>query len=112
MDDARLPADVWIMAHIRQCISDGIPATVVQKGDPKGGTLMLKILQYQVGCRVLSQARDLDGTLGWMAAFKGETVPEHEADDYISRAMSRDPDLWVVEIESKDGSHPFDGKIF
>ena len=112
MDDDRLPADVWIMAHVRQCIANGIPATVVRKGDPRGGTLMLKILQYGVGCRVLSQSRDLNGELGWMAAFKGGIVPEPEADEYIARAIKRDPDLWVVEIESKDGSHPFEGKVF
>jgi len=26
--------------------------------------------------------------------------------------MDRDPDLWVVEIESPDGAHPFEGKEF
>ena len=47
----------------------------------------------------------------WMAAFSGELVAETEADAYISRAMARDPDLWVVEIESPDGWHPFEGRL-
>lgn len=112
MADDRLPTDVWIMAHIRRCSADGIPATVVRKGDATGGMLLLKLNQLDQGCRVLNQARDIDGVLGWMAAFDGALVPEPEADDYITRAAARDPDLWVVEIEEREGRHPFDGKIF
>ena len=110
MHDDRLPTEVWVMAHIRRCLADGIPATVAHKGDVKGGTLMLKLNQFDQGCRVLSQARGLDGALGWLAAFKGALVPEAEADEHIARALARDPDLWVVEIEHRDGRHPFEGK--
>jgi len=110
LDDERLPSHVWIMAQIRRCNADGISAMVVRKGDSQTGTLLLKINQFEIGCRILTQARDLDGVLGWMAAFDGEPVLELEADSYIGRAMSRDPDLWVVEIEDRDGRNPFEGK--
>jgi len=110
MADDRLKAEFWIMAHVRRCNADGVPATVVRRGDSRGGTLVLKINRFDQGCRVLSQAVDMDGALGWLAAFKGELVPEAEADAYIARAMNRDPDVWVVEIESRDGWHPFEGK--
>ena len=89
------------------------PATVARKGQATGGTLLLKVNQLENGCRVLSQMRDLDGKLGWMAAFKGELVAEAEADAYIARAVKRDPDLWVVEIEDRHGPTPHSrGKCF
>ncbi len=112
MADDRLPTDLWVMAHVRRCIADGIPATVARKGEAKGGMLLLKINQLDLGCRVLSQQRDLDGAMGWLAAFEGELVPEADADDYIARQVDRDPDIWVLEIEDRDGNHPFDGKVF
>ncbi len=112
MPDERLPSDVWIMAHVRRCNDSGIPAMVVRKGEAKGGTLLLKINQLAEGCRVLSQARGLDGVLGWLAAFKGALVPESEADDYLARAAARDPDVWVIEIEDRSGHNPFEGTIF
>ena len=110
MSDDRLPTDVWVMAHVRRCNADGIPAVIVRKGEAKGGTLMLKLNLLDGGCRVLSQMRDLDGNLGWLAAFDGGAVAEREADDYIARAVARDPDLWVIEIEHRDGWHPFEGR--
>ena len=111
MYDDRLPTDVWVMAHVRRCNDEGMPATVARRGEAKGGTLILKINQLEHGCRVLSQARDLDGNLGWLAAFKGALVPEAEADAYIARAVQRDPDLWIVEVEDRAGRHPFEGKV-
>ncbi len=110
MTDDRLKAEVWIMAHVRQCSSLGVPAVVVRHGDDRGGSLILKLNTIDNGCRVLSQALDEDGNRAWIAAFKGASVPEADADAYIARAVERDPDLWVVEIEHKDGWHPFGGK--
>jgi len=109
--DDRLPTDLWVMAQVRRCNAAAVPAVVVRKGEAKGGTLLIKLNQLEGGCRVLTQARDLDGRLAWLAAFKGALVPEAEADDYIGRAVARDPDLWVIEIEHREGWHPFDGKV-
>ncbi len=112
MFEDRIPTDVWVMAHVRRCSAEGVPVTVARKGEAKGGLLLLKLNQLELGCRVLSQQRDLDGKMGWLAAFKGGLVPEAEADAYIARAVARDPDLWVVEVEDRDGKHPFEGKVF
>lgn len=111
MADDRIPTDLWIRAHIRRCSAAGVPATVVHRGAAFGGTLLLKLNLLEQGCRVLSQARDLDGNLGWLPALGGALVQEGEADSYIERAIQRDPDLWVLEIEHREGWHPFEGKV-
>ena len=50
----------------------------------------------------------LDGRRGWYKAHKDEQVPEADADALIRRAIERDPDLWVIEVETRDGRSPFD----
>jgi len=104
----RLPTEMWIQAHLRRCSRDAIPAYVLRRGDAGGGTLLLKINRIEQGWTLLTQVRDLDGRLGWMAALEGGAEAEAEAADYISRAVRRDPDLWVVEIEDRAGRNPFD----
>lgn len=111
MPDDRLTSDLWIMAHVRRCNADGVPAMVVRRGDDRAGSLVLKLNRLNGNCRVLSQATDMNGKLGWIAAQGGADLPEAEADAYIDRAVKRDPDLWVVEIEHREAWHPFEGKV-
>lgn len=110
-EDGRLPAELWIKAHMRRCIAENIPATVVHRGEKNSGMLILKINQLAAGVRVISQTRDMEGAIAWMPALGGGLVAEAEADAYIERALKRDPDAWVVEIEDRDGRHPFEGKV-
>ena len=111
MSDDRLPTEFWLKAHIRRLGQEGIPVAVIHRGEAMGGMTLLKLNQLDLGCRVLTQQRGVDGQLGWFAAFENRLVPEAEADTYIARAVKRDPDLWVVEIEDRAGRHLFEGKL-
>ncbi len=111
MTDDRLPTALWVEAHLRQLAMQAIPYYIVNKGAHATGTVMLKLYAPGQGCRLLQQQRDLDGVMGWMNAFKEEIVDEAKADDYIKRAVSRDPDVWVIEIEDKSYANPFEGKV-
>ncbi|HCQ71274.1 MAG TPA: hypothetical protein DIU06_03870 [Rhodospirillaceae bacterium] len=63
-------------------------------------------------CMLYAQQRDLDGALGWVRALGDDPMPEGQVDQYTQRAVSLDPDLWVVEIEAQSLDNPFDGKVF
>lgn len=112
MTDDRLPASLYIDAHLRRLAAQGVPYYILNKGAFASGTILLKLNGREHGCVVLQQQRDLDGKLGWLKLFKGQVVDEAEADAYISRAKDRDPDLWAIEIEDRALENPFDGKIF
>ena len=111
-DDDRIPTAVWVDAHLRKLQSDGKSCYIVNKGAYATGTVLLKINTLGQGCLLLQQQRNLDGELGWMMLMKGEKVPEPEVDEYLRRAVDRDPDVWAIEIEDREGLNPFEGKIF
>jgi hypothetical protein len=108
VSDDRIPTHIWVGAKLRRCSAEGVPAVVIHRGEPMGGTVMVKIYQPGTGCRLIAQTRDLEGRLGWYRAHTADTLPETEADALVQRALKRDPDLWVVEVESRDGRHPFE----
>jgi len=110
LEAGRIPTELWIKAHLRRLAVRGVPAVVARRGDAHGGMVILKVNRLDLGCHVLTQTRDLDGALCWLSALDGRLVAESEADAYIARQTARDPDLWVVEVETRDGDHGFEGK--
>ncbi len=111
MDEARVRTDLWVRAHLRRCSAEAVPAVVARRGDAGAGAVLVKVNCLEKGCRVLTQARDHEGRPCWLAAMEGRLVPESQADAYIARAVLRDSDLWVLEIEDREGRHPFEGVV-
>lgn len=107
----RIQTDFWLRAHVRRSNDAGIPMMVVRKGEPQSGTVLVKINRFEHGCMVLSQTRTAEGALAWLRGTGPDPVPEPDADAYIERQVRYDPDLWVVEIEDREGRHPFEEPI-
>ena len=110
-DESRIPTSFWVGGCLRRMDANACPYYVVKRGAGDSGTVLLKINLLNGSCRLLSQGRDSEGGMGWLSPFRHEEIAEQEADAYIRRAMDRDPDLWVIEIESKNGENPFEGGI-
>jgi hypothetical protein len=109
--EARLKSRIWVKALIRRCDLAAVAAAVVARGDDDAGAILLKFNARDTGCFVLAQARGPDGELLWMRATGPALVAEADADTYIERQRRRDPDLWVVEIESGSAGTVIDGRI-
>lgn len=98
-----LSTDVWVSALIRRAELGGAFATVARKGDARAGAVLVKTLDRKSGAtRLYAEATGVDGGRIWMRPAKAEL--EAELDAYVERAVNRDPDLWVVEIEADHGA--------
>ena len=109
--EPHLKSSVWIKALIRRCDLAAVAVAVVARGDGDSGAVLIKLNDRNDGCSVLTQARGQAGELLWMRATGTAPVAEADADSYIARQRRRDPDLWVVEIESPTPQTILDGQI-
>ncbi|MBT3533558.1 MAG: DUF1491 family protein [Rhodospirillaceae bacterium] len=107
----RVTAELWIKAHIRKCNALAIPAMVARRGDSTAGAILVKVNHLGPGCMVLTPANSLDGGRQWRRATGDSLVPEADADAYIARQLNMDPDLWVLEIEDREGRHLIDDML-
>ena len=102
---------MWIQSLIRRCDLAAISAAVVARGDDDAGAILLKLGSRDRGYSVLAQVRGSEGELVWMRATGTAPVAEADAEAYIERQRRRDPDLWVIEIESASAATVLDGPI-
>ncbi len=107
-----LTTSLWVSAQIRLCDRNFIPATVVRRGDPDAGTVLLKVNRFDKGVIVYAQTSSLDGDQGWAKGTGPEPVQEVDADAYVKRQIGRDPDVWVLEIEDRKGGWAPGGGAF
>ena len=99
-----LSTDIWVSALIRRAEQGGAFAVVARKGDARAGSVLVKVLDRGEGpARLYAEATRMDGERVWMQPARSDQ--EADLDRYIERALRVDPDLWVVEIEDREGRH-------
>jgi hypothetical protein len=98
----RLKAGIYVKALIRRAEVAGAFVYVVRRGAEEAGALILKLARPDGSCTVLSQARRGDGELVWMKPI-GERCDEATAAKYFEKQIRFDPDLWIVEVEDREG---------
>ncbi len=102
----RLTADVWVSAYLTRLRLMDIPAFVVQKGDATAGAVLIKLntLDGQACC--YQRSFDLmTGARRWVVLVDGD---DGTVDASITKQRGFDPDLWVIEVEDRQGRHLLD----
>lgn len=109
--EPRLKAEIWVKAYVRRCFSQNIPAMIVRRGDETAGSVLVKLNRFESGCIVFERTFDMEGHRAWMQATGPDPVTETEADGWISKQSSFDPDIWVIEVEDREGRHLLEDPI-
>ena len=102
----RLPTRIWIEALIRRAQQAGAGAFVLQHGDDARGDVLLKVSRLDGQAAAYSPSINLEGERVFLdLGAQGVGPDEASVDAYVGRARSRDRDLWIVEIEDREGRH-------
>ena len=106
----RLKAGIYVNALVRRIFAVGSAAFVARHGDDDAGGIFIRVNRLDGHSGLLTQFSGMEGEAGWRVLATPQT-PDSEVDALLQREISRDPDLWVVEIEDKAGRHFLEEKI-
>ncbi len=98
----RLKTEIWAAALIRRAETGGAFACVARKGDTDAGASLIKVRLLDGRAVLYRSMQDMDGNRIWLP--KGPS-DEGEIDSMITKRLDRDPDLWVIEIDDRQGRH-------
>jgi hypothetical protein len=99
MTEPRIATHMLVTSLIRQMAEQGDFATVLHKGDPVAGALLLITREKGQNPRVFEQFPTLDGSRKWEAIATQNIENEEQLSEYLARRLSRDPDLWILELD-------------
>ncbi len=101
----RLTSDFWVRAYLRRLQLVDIPAFITAKGDATAGAVIVKLNTLDGNAKAFHRIYDLDGNRVWATLAEGA---ERDVDASLTKQRSFDPDIWVIEVESRDGRHLLD----
>jgi hypothetical protein len=103
---SRLAAKFWVQAYMARLELAGIPAYVVAHGDDTAGAVLVKLATLDGQAVAFQRSFDLmSGARKWVVLAEGD---EPSVDAALRRQREFDPDVWVVEVEDRQGRHMLD----
>ncbi|MEO5972881.1 MAG: DUF1491 family protein [Sphingomicrobium sp.] len=99
MSEARLAAAVEASGLVRRVEEEGGFATILKKGDPERGALLLQVTSRGQHAAFLERVLGVDGNYAWRAAGPPESSGSAEISDFLARRTRFDPDIWLIELD-------------
>lgn len=99
----RLPARIEVSALLRQVQAEGGFGTILARGDPDAGTLMVVLCERGADYRAFERMPRADGERIWQCTRKNNADLPEEFPDWLKKRQRQDDDLWIVELDIARG---------
>ncbi len=110
----RLKSGIWVAAYIRRCHIEGAFAAVRRRGADEAGAIFVKIARLDGTAELYGPAPQTafeearPGDRAFTPCLSSQPAPEGDVEAYLAREIRFDPDVWIVEVEDRDGRHFLD----
>jgi hypothetical protein len=106
----RLKSAIWVAAYVRRCYAEGAFAAVRRRGAEEAGAVFVKVSRLDGTADLYAPAPqsafdEARPTERLFARSLGAR-PEADVESALSREIRFDPDVWIVEVEDREG-RPF-----
>ena len=97
--EPRLKTSLWVQSQIRLCDQMFFPISITRKGDPDSGALILRLNKRNNFCQLFRRIISNQDFLDWMSVGGADMISFEDAAGYLEREITRDRDLWIIEID-------------
>jgi hypothetical protein len=110
----RLKTALWVAAYLRRCHVEGIFGVVRRRGAEEAGAVFVRINRLDGTSDLFGPAPQsaFDAAQGAARAFTPclatQSAPDATVETYLERQLKFDPDVWILEVEDRDGRNFLD----
>ncbi|WP_112663121.1 DUF1491 family protein [Microvirga flavescens] len=107
---SRLRSDFWVSAYLRRCAIEGLDAVLRRRGAAEAGAIFVKIDHLDGTASLYGPAPQIlleDSDERLFTLVLGAVSPL-DVEEKMRREMSFDPDVWLLELDTRDGRHLLD----
>ena len=102
MSDPRLRSEVEAASLLRRAQAEGGFATVIRRGDPDRGALLLVVTSRGRHVTCLERMLSLDSGYVWQRVGPAESSGSAGLADFLAKRTRFDEDLWAIELDIAD----------
>ncbi len=97
-----LATHMRVSALLQMCHAKGEGAYVIQKGDRTAGALLIRQNHCNGTSTLYARRYTMEGEAEWQPVSDDDFQPDADIDTTIEKRLRTDPDLWVIEVETRD----------
>jgi len=105
----RVTTDFWASAYLRRCNSAGISAVLYRRGASQAGAILIRLDRLDGRVTLFGPApqseMDSLGERHFIRLHRSESIDAGEAQERLQRQIAFDPDIWIVDVEDREGRH-------
>jgi len=105
----RVTTDFWASAYLRRCNSAGVSAVLFRRGALQAGAVLVRLDRLDGRVTLFGPAPhsepDSLGERRFIRLHQSESINYGEAQERLQRQIAFDPDLWIIDIEDREGRH-------
>lgn len=102
MPAPRIKTNIWLGALRRRVEAAGGFATIIAKGEPDAGAVVLLLRGESGRTTALSRVNMGDGKVSWQPLYEDREDGDVAAREVLEKRRKFDPDLWIVELDVAD----------
>jgi hypothetical protein len=109
----RVRADIWVAAYLRRCAVEGAAAVLRRRGAAEAGAIFVIVDRLDGRAALYAPAPQSELAAHgaerlWSRAHKDEWIEPAAVEKRLAREIAFDPDIWIVEVEDREGRNWLD----